>query len=129
MQYTIYSKLYKCIYAQYTIYSILNSNTIYWHCILIQLQCIIQIQWVNFLSQHSTCIFSIRFFLDNAYGTIILQASSSKYLIEHEHVQNYISLNMNVLKITNNVLCLQASFKLVLPNISFNMNVLKIISQ
>jgi hypothetical protein len=33
---------------------------------------------------------------------------------------------MNVLKITNDVLCLQASFKLVLPNISFNMNVLKI---
>jgi hypothetical protein len=37
-------------------------------------------------------------------------------------------LNMNVLKITNDVLCLQASFKLVLPNISFNMNVLKNIS-
>jgi hypothetical protein len=32
-------------------------------------------------------------------GQIILQASSSKYLIEHEHVKNYISLNMNVLKI------------------------------
>jgi hypothetical protein len=59
-------------------------------------------------------------------GQIILQASPSKYLIEHEHVKNYISLNMNVLKITNNVLCLQASFKLVLPNILFNMNMLKI---
>jgi hypothetical protein len=35
---------------------------------------------------------------------------------------------MNVLKIINDVLCLQASFKLVLPNISFNMNMLKIIS-
>jgi hypothetical protein len=35
---------------------------------------------------------------------------------------------MNVLKITNDVLCLQAFFKLVLPNISFNMNLLKIIS-
>jgi hypothetical protein len=70
----------------------------------------------------------IRLFLDNAYGTIILQASLSKYLIEYECVKNYISLNMNVLKITNDVLCLQASFKLVLPNISFNVNVLKIIS-
>jgi hypothetical protein len=50
------------------------------------------------LSQHSTCIFSIRLFLDNAYGTIILQASLSKYFIEHERVKNYISLNMNVLK-------------------------------
>jgi hypothetical protein len=59
---------------------------------------------------------------------IILQASPSKYLIEHEHVKKYISLNMNVLKITNDVLCLQASFKFVLPNISFNMNVLKMIS-
>jgi hypothetical protein len=46
------------------------------------------------LSQHSTSIFSIRLFLDNDYGTIILQAS----------------------------------FKLVLPNISLNMNVLKVIS-
>jgi hypothetical protein len=61
-------------------------------------------------------------------GQIILQAPPFKYLIEHEHVKNYISLNMNVLKITNDVLCLQASFKLVLPNISFNINVLKIIS-
>jgi hypothetical protein len=61
-------------------------------------------------------------------GQIILQASPSKYLIEHEHVKNYILSNMNVLKITNDVLCLQTSFKLVLPNISFNMNVLKIIS-
>jgi hypothetical protein len=78
------------------------------------------------LSQYSTCIFSIRLFLDNAYRTIILQASPSRYLIEHERVKNYILLNMNVLKITNDVLCLQASFKLVLPNISFNMNVLKI---
>jgi hypothetical protein len=60
-------------------------------------------------------------------GQIILQASPSKYLIEHEHVKNYISVNMKVLKITNDVLCLQASLKLVLPNISFNMNVLKII--
>jgi hypothetical protein len=61
-------------------------------------------------------------------GQIILQASPSKYLIEHEHehVKNYISLHMNVLKITNDVLCLQASFKLVLPNISLNMNLLKI---
>jgi hypothetical protein len=33
-----------------------------------------------------------------------------------------------MLKITNDVLCLQVFFKLVLPNISFNMNVLKIIS-
>jgi hypothetical protein len=33
-----------------------------------------------------------------------------------------------VLKITKDEFCLQASFKLVLPNISFNMNVLKIIS-
>jgi hypothetical protein len=32
---------------------------------------------------------------------------------------------MNVLKITNDVLCLQAFFKLVLPNISLNMNLLK----
>jgi hypothetical protein len=56
------------------------------------------------LSQHSTCIFSIRLFFDNAYGTIILQASPSKYLIEHERVKNYISLNMDVLKITNDVL-------------------------
>jgi hypothetical protein len=77
---------------------------------------------------YSACIFSIRLFLDNTYGTIILQASLSKYLIKHERVKNYISLNMNVLKVTNDVLCLQASFKLVLPNISFNMNVLKIIS-
>jgi hypothetical protein len=61
-------------------------------------------------------------------GQIILQASPSKYLIEHEYVKNHISLNMNVLKITNDVLCVQASFKLVLQNISFNMNVLKIIS-
>jgi hypothetical protein len=75
-----------------------------------------------------TCIFSIRLVLDNAYGTIILQAFPSKNLIEHERVKNYISLNMNMLKITNDVLCLQASFKLVLPNISFNMNMLKIIS-
>jgi hypothetical protein len=56
------------------------------------------------LSQYSTCILSIRLFLDNAYGTIILQASPSKYLIEHERVKNYISLNMNMLKITNDVL-------------------------
>jgi hypothetical protein len=56
------------------------------------------------LSQHSTCIFSIRLFLDNAYGTINLQASPSKYLIEYECVKNYISLNMNVLKIINDVL-------------------------
>jgi hypothetical protein len=42
-------------------------------------------------------------FLDNAYGIIIFQASPSKYLIEHERVKNYISLNMNVLKITNDV--------------------------
>jgi hypothetical protein len=35
---------------------------------------------------------------------------------------------MNMLKITNDVLCLQASFKLVISTISFNMNVLKIIS-
>jgi hypothetical protein len=69
-----------------------------------------------------------RLILDNAYGTIILQAFPSKNLIEHECVKNYISLNMNVLKIINDVLCLQASFKLVLPNISFNMNVLKNIS-
>jgi hypothetical protein len=40
----------------------------------------------------------------NPYGTIILQASPSKYLIEHERVKNYISLNMNVLKITNDML-------------------------
>jgi hypothetical protein len=80
----------------------------------------------NFLSQYSTCIFSIRLVLDNAYGTIIFQAFPSKNLIEHERVKNYISLNMNVLKITNDVLCLQASFKLVLPNISSNMNVLKL---
>jgi hypothetical protein len=73
-----------------------------WHCIQIQLQCIIQIQRVNFLYilfQRSTCIFSIRLFFDNAYGTIILQASPSKYLIKHEHVKNYISLSMNMLKI------------------------------
>jgi hypothetical protein len=62
------------------------------------------------------------------FGCILFQASPFKYLIEHERVKNYISLNMNVLKITNDVLCLQASFKLVLPNISFNMNVLKSIS-
>jgi hypothetical protein len=30
---------------------------------------------VDFLSQHSTSIFSIRLFLDNDYGRIILQAS------------------------------------------------------
>jgi hypothetical protein len=90
-------------YIQHIIYSILNSNTMDWHCIQIQLQRIIQIQWVNFLSQHSTCIFSIRFFLDNAYGTIILQAFISKYLIEYENVKKYISLNMNILKITNDV--------------------------
>jgi hypothetical protein len=66
---------------------------IYW--IQIQLQCIIQIQWeVDFWNLHSISIFFIRLFLDNDYGTIILQAS----------------------------------FKLVLPNISLNMNVLKIIS-
>jgi hypothetical protein len=86
---------------------------------------------MNFLSQHSTCIFSIRLFLNNAYGTIILQASPSKYLIKYERVKNYkqcvmpssflqacpskylilyecvknyISLNMNLLKITNDVL-------------------------
>jgi hypothetical protein len=47
-------------------------------------------------------------FLDNAYGTIILQAFPSKYFIEYEHIKNYILLNMNVLKITNDVLCLQA---------------------
>jgi hypothetical protein len=41
----------------------------------------------------------IRLFLDNAYGTIILQASLSKYLIEYECVKNYISLNMNLLKL------------------------------
>jgi hypothetical protein len=30
------------------------------------------LQWeVNYLSQHSTCILSIRFSLDNDYGTII----------------------------------------------------------
>ena len=34
-------------------------------------------------------IFSIYLFLNNAYGTIILQASPSKYLIEHESVKNY----------------------------------------
>jgi hypothetical protein len=53
----------------------------------------------NFLSQYSTCIFSIRLVLDNAYGTIIFQAFPSKNLIEHERVKNYISLNMNVLKL------------------------------
>jgi hypothetical protein len=49
------------------------------------------------LSQHSTSIFSIRFFLDNDYRTIILQASFKLVLLN-------ISLNMNVLKITNDVL-------------------------
>jgi hypothetical protein len=33
-----------------------------------------------------------------------LQACPSKYLVEHECVKNYISLNMNGLKITNDVL-------------------------
>jgi hypothetical protein len=68
------------------------------------------------LIQYSTCIFSIHLFLDNAYGTIILQASPSKYLIEYERVKNYISLNMNVLK----MMFYDAYF--VLPNISLNMN-------
>jgi hypothetical protein len=53
------------------------------------------------LSQQSISIFSIRLLLDNDYRRIILQACPSKYLIEHEHVKNYISLNMNVLKVTN----------------------------
>jgi hypothetical protein len=44
------------------------------------------------LSQYSTYIFSIRLFLDNAYGIIILQPSPSKYLIEHERVKNYIPI-------------------------------------
>jgi hypothetical protein len=47
-------------------------------------------QWgVDFLSQHSTFIFSIRLVLDNDYGTII----------SFELVLLNISLNMNVLKI------------------------------
>jgi hypothetical protein len=58
---------------------------------------------VDFLSQHSTSIFSIRLFLDNDYGTII----SFKLVLSN------ISLNMNVLKIictifklTFKILCL-----------------------
>jgi hypothetical protein len=103
------------------------------HFIQIQLQCIIQIQWVKFLSQHSTCIFSSCFFLDNAYGTIILQASPFKYLIEHERVKNDILLNMNVLKITNDVLWwILCPSKYLIEHehvknyILINMNVLKI---
>ena len=56
------------------------------------------------LSQYSIPIFSICLFLENDYETIILQACPSKYLNEHEHLKNYISLNVNVLKITNDVL-------------------------
>jgi hypothetical protein len=51
----------------------------------------------NFLSQHSISIFSIHLFLDNDYGTIILRASFKLVLLN-------ISLNMTVLKITNDVL-------------------------
>ena len=58
----------------------------------------------NTMSRDSNSIFSICLFLDNDYGTIIPQACPSKYLVEHEHVKNYISLNMNVLKIINKVL-------------------------
>jgi hypothetical protein len=49
------------------------------------------------LSQHSTSVFSIRLFLNNDFGTMILQASFKLVLPN-------ISLNMNVLKITNDVL-------------------------
>jgi hypothetical protein len=48
-------------------------------------------------SQHSTSIFSIHLFLDNDYGTKTLQAS-------FKLVFPNISLNMNMLKITNDVL-------------------------
>jgi hypothetical protein len=77
-EYIIYCTLYIIYWILYIIYWILY--IIYW----------IQIQWgVNFLSQHSTSIFSIRLFLDNDHGTIILQAFPSKYLIEHECVKDY----------------------------------------
>jgi hypothetical protein len=46
----------------------------------------------NFLSQHSTCIFSIRLFLDNAYRILIPQAFFKLVLPN-------ILFNMNVLKI------------------------------
>jgi hypothetical protein len=93
---TIYNRLYIAYWIQIQWISIVflfNSNVLFKYN-----------EWINFLSQHSICIFSIHLFLDNAYGTIILQASPSKYLIEHECVKNYISLNMNMLKITNDVL-------------------------
>jgi hypothetical protein len=56
------------------------------------------------LEQTLHFISSICLFLDNDYGTIIPQALFSKYLVEHECVKSYISLNMNGLKITNDVL-------------------------
>jgi hypothetical protein len=42
--------------------------------------------------------------IDSIVVGIIFQAFLSKYFIEHECIKNYISLNMNVLKITNDVL-------------------------
>jgi hypothetical protein len=37
-------------------------------------------------------------------GQSFLQACPSKYLVENERIKSYISLNMNGLKITNDVL-------------------------
>jgi hypothetical protein len=76
------------VYYILYVYNILNSNTtpmFYSNTIL------------EFLSQYYTSISSIRLFLDNDYGTIIPQAFFKLVLPN-------ISLNMNMLKITNDVL-------------------------
>jgi hypothetical protein len=80
-------------YAQYNMYTTLCIvHNIIYIVYLIQLQCFIQKQWVEFLSKHSTFISSIRLFLDNDYGTIIPQTFFKLVLPN-------ISLNMNVLKV------------------------------
>jgi hypothetical protein len=73
--YTIYNSQIQCFIPYYTYLPLYNIPLLQWK--------------VDFLSQRSTSIFSIRFFLDNDYGTII----SFKFVLLN------ISLNMNVLKI------------------------------
>jgi hypothetical protein len=98
IQYIIYIKLY-IVYnilniIEYIKYSILYKIIKYkflFHIILTFHYTILQLfQWkVDFLSQHSTSIFSISLFFDNDYGTII----SFKLVLPN------MSLNMNVLKL------------------------------
>jgi hypothetical protein len=96
-----------------------NSQFLFDHilCIVynIQIQCIISclntgtIYYSNTMRSLELTFYSYILYLPLPWQWLrnnnFFQAYPFKYLIEHENVKSYILLNMNVSKITNDVLC------------------------